>query len=137
MTPIEWSQVKQRVTALWGRTTKWDNATELTRDVTHIPLTAALGAVEDQIGAKHPPSPADIIHAAQAQLIGGPPIKTQPGPEDCNHPGWAIVEYRDDGRRLGICRICRIEQLFPPGQLLMQWEIEEKRLATQTPDPMQ
>jgi hypothetical protein len=132
VTPIEWSQVKTRVTALWGRTTKWDNATELTRDVTHIPQTAALTAVEDHIGSKHPPSPADIIHAAQAQLIGGPPVKTQPGPEDCNHPGWAIVEYLDDGRRRGICRICRLERVFGIGELLMEWEIEEKRQATQT-----
>ena len=55
------------------------------------------------------------------------------GPEECPHPAYAIVEYHDDGKRLGICRVCRMERLFAKGRLLMKWEAEEKRLAKQTP----
>ncbi len=130
MTPHEWRSVQDEVAQLWGPSQKWRQAHALTSRVSHIPLSAAMAAVTEFVGQRYSPAPADIIGAAQAQLA---PLKvtTRPGPEDCDHPQWCIIEYRDDSSRVGLCRVCRVERLFQPGRLLMQWEVEERRLKSQ------
>ena len=42
-------------------------------------------------------------------------------PESCSHK-WADVEDTPEGR-VGLCRLCRVERLFPVGELLTESEV--------------
>ncbi len=130
MTPIEWSKVKERIEALYGKSPKWANATALTNDVHSIPLAAAMTAIEDSMG-QYAPSPAEIITKARAQLLPQQPVHTTPGQEECPHPIWAIVEYLTDGRRRGFCSVCKLEEVRPADRMMTPYELEDRRLKSQ------
>ena len=143
MTPHEWRAIQNRVEQLWGPSQKWKEAPALTERVRLISFDTASAVVDALILAeKHAPAPAMIIGMALAR--SGVTTTTPPGPEDCDHPRFGIllegpcdVIGQDSplpaGWRLGMCAVCHVEQRFPPGRLLTQMELEDRRLASQQP----
>ena len=60
MTPVEWTAVKDYVTALWGKNRKWANYGKLINQVQHVTYEDAIKVVDTAVGG-FIPSPADII----------------------------------------------------------------------------
>lgn len=105
MTPVEWTQVKNRTEALWGKTTKWINYGDLIAMVSIIPYNQAIRAVNQMIGAKYAPAPADVIAACKPDTRR----LARPSPSECPKHVWAVIHYMASSR-LELCARCLAER---------------------------
>ncbi len=110
MTPVEWTQVKNRVDALWGKTSKWINYGDIIAMVQHVPYNQAIRSVNQMVGAKYAPAPADVIAACKpdAQRL------RRPTPAECRSHVFGVIEYRAT-ERLEMCTRC-LEERIVEGQ---------------------
>ena len=110
MTPLEWTKVKNRIESLWGRTQKWGTYGDVIAMVTHIPYGQAIRAVDQVIGSKYAPAPADIIAACRPEQAKVP----RPTPDDC--PGHRFADITNpDGTRVEVCVRCLKEHVTISG----------------------
>ncbi len=132
MTPHEWRQIQTEIEQLWGRSPKWGAAASLTHRVAGIPFDTAMAVINDLMGDRYVPAPADIIGKAR-QRTGGTHDTARPGVEDCNHVMWAVLPDLPDGNRLGVCNACLLERRFPKARLetIGEWETRTGKTQTQ------
>ncbi|RKZ84514.1 MAG: hypothetical protein DRQ39_08260 [Gammaproteobacteria bacterium] len=129
MTPSEWELVCEDVRTRWGPSRSWAKADALWKDVTRVDRSAADKVILEFFGEarSRPPSISEVITAAR-EASGE--VLTLPGPEECNHPGFAIVD-EDDTHRLGVCRICGTEARLDKHRMLTEAELENRRRGSQ------
>ena len=78
MTPVEWTAVKDHVTALWGKNRKWTNYGKLINQVQHVTYEDAIRYIDNVVVVGgFVPSPADII-AIKAQVPALPRLEYVP-----------------------------------------------------------
>ncbi len=110
MTPLEWTKVKNRIESLWGRTQKWGTYGDVIAMVTHIPYGQAIRAVDQVIGSKYAPAPADIIAACK------PDVSRIPRPASVDCPGHRFADITNpDGTRVEVCVRCLKEHVTISG----------------------
>lgn len=103
MTPKEFSDLRRWMLSRWPTSRIWnsdDNAAELFQDFAHLPIKAVDTVVRNAYfdGAKHIPTPGEIISAAREHVRKSQQEITyqQPCSElEGGHP-WAILEYGSD-----------------------------------------
>jgi hypothetical protein len=127
--PSEWLEVVNLVTGLWGRSARWAKADLAWSQVAHLDKAYAVRAVRQHFdaGSERPPAIAQVVALARSYGAG---TVTRPGPEECDHPYWSIVDEDVTGR-LGMCPICWTEKHFEPGRLLTDTELEQRRIRSQ------
>lgn len=133
MNPSEWELVCDDVRRRWGPSRAWAQADQLWKDVTNIDRATAQNVVLEFFaeGRSRPPSLSEFIKIARANAGQ---VVTMPGPEDCTHPAFGIVE-EDATHRLGVCRVCGTEVRLGKHRLLTEGEVEDRRLASQKATP--
>lgn len=124
MTAMQFKQLKDKVHGLWGNTSKWGNqayeAAPQIRNAEYRWCDAALDSMIEA-GEEHAPSIPKVLRKARELA----PNRVVSG-TDCLHDfgSWAFVEELEDGSRVGLCRGCRWEKTFVPGELLTDSERE-------------
>jgi hypothetical protein len=108
MTPQEWREVSDEVQALWGKSPRWAQVTQVYRYAQGIPVQAAMQAVEQLYleQRKMTPAPADVLGMARTFMTDG--VGVREVAEYCRSAGhlWAIV-CEDCGTRTLVCARCR------------------------------
>lgn len=136
MTPVEWTQIKDDIADLWGKTPKWATYGNVARQAAPCDYNTAVAYVNSQLGAKFPPSPGDVIKASRPQTGD---IIARPGVDECERDKghkWGIIDEHADKSRLGLCVKCLVEQRFLAGRLCTMSELDDRRLKAQVRSPM-
>lgn len=134
MTGDDLDRIATYILDRWPTAAAWRNADRFADD--YLPLrydrTMATVTALFRTGRAHAPTPSEIL----AATLTSPDAHEEPGPAPHDRHVWAIVDDdSDDGGRIGMCAItgCHVEKHFPPGRLLTQTEIDDRK--TTRPEP--